>query len=204
MSSVKPTRSQLKREAILCAAKQAFQQHGVQGTSMDTLAALACVSKRTVYNHFATKEALVMELITELWRKATDQPDLIYRTDAPLQEQLGALVAAEIELLCSDDYLELVRVAFGYLFYHPETLKQEMEKLMQTETALMRWLSSATHDGKLSCHDLEFAGCQLHALIKGCCFWPQLLKLDSALDEAQKTELVDETVKMFLSRYQTH
>ncbi|MFA0698755.1 TetR/AcrR family transcriptional regulator, partial [Vibrio sp. 10N.222.49.C9] len=49
---MKKTRSELKREAILTAAKQSFLEFGVKNTSMDKLASLANVSKRTVYNHF--------------------------------------------------------------------------------------------------------------------------------------------------------
>jgi len=52
------TRSELKREAIIEAARRAFEEFGVQGTSMDKLAEMAGVSKRTVYNHFASKEEL--------------------------------------------------------------------------------------------------------------------------------------------------
>ena len=64
------TRSDLKREAIIQAATQAFQEFGVNGTSMDKLAELANVSKRTVYNHFATKDELVMYLVTQQWQSA--------------------------------------------------------------------------------------------------------------------------------------
>ncbi len=67
MSETNPTRSELKRQAILQAARDAFQEHGVHNTSMDELAALAQVSKRTVYNHFASKEVLIMTLMAELW-----------------------------------------------------------------------------------------------------------------------------------------
>ncbi len=64
------TRSDIKREAIIQAATQAFQEFGVNGTSMDKLAELANVSKRTVYNHFSTKEELVMHLVTQQWQTA--------------------------------------------------------------------------------------------------------------------------------------
>ena len=56
MTSATRTRSDVKRDAIIQAAKQAFQEFGVNGTSMDKLAELANVSKRTVYNHFSAKE----------------------------------------------------------------------------------------------------------------------------------------------------
>ena len=95
------TRSEKKREAILKAAKQAFQEFGVQATSMDKLAEIAQVSKRTVYNHFATKEALVMELISDLWLQSMVQLEQEYNPDEPLDEQLTRLVAAEIELVAA-------------------------------------------------------------------------------------------------------
>lgn len=53
-----------KRRAIIDAARTLFLQHGYAGTSMDDIAALAAVSKQTVYKHFADKERLFTELIT--------------------------------------------------------------------------------------------------------------------------------------------
>jgi TetR/AcrR family transcriptional regulator of autoinduction and epiphytic fitness len=62
-------RSELKREAIIEAARSVFKEFGVKATSMDKLAEIAQVSKRTVYNHFSAKEELVMYLVTDLWQK---------------------------------------------------------------------------------------------------------------------------------------
>lgn len=202
MSDVKLTRSQQKRQAILDAAKRAFQEQGVQGTSMDALASLAQVSKRTVYNHFATKEALVMQLITELWQRAMQQIDVAYDPTQALQPQLSAVVEAEIEAICSKEYLELARVALGHLFYHPDALQKEMQKISAQETAITRWLRAAAEDGKLKPLDIEFASGQLHNLFKGHCFWPQLLKMAPVLDPRQRQELADSSVAMFLSYYQ--
>lgn len=76
MNVKRKSRSETKREAILCAARQAFQEFGVQNTSMDKLSAIAQVSKRTVYNHFPSKEAIVTELLTELWRSSMMESDI--------------------------------------------------------------------------------------------------------------------------------
>ena len=48
-------RSARKRRAILDAAATTFLSNGYLGTSMDEIAALAHVSKQTVYKHFADK-----------------------------------------------------------------------------------------------------------------------------------------------------
>ena len=53
-----PRLTDRKRDAIVQAAIGEFREHGFNGTSMDRVAAAADVSKRTVYNHFPSKEEL--------------------------------------------------------------------------------------------------------------------------------------------------
>jgi hypothetical protein len=55
-------RSARKRKLILDAATTAFPSRGYDGTSMDDVAALAAVSKPTVYKHFSDKERLFTNL----------------------------------------------------------------------------------------------------------------------------------------------
>lgn len=57
-------RSARKRRAILDAAREVFLRSGYDRASMDQVAALAKVSKQTVYKHFADKERLFTEIIT--------------------------------------------------------------------------------------------------------------------------------------------
>ena len=57
-------RSARKRRAILEAATTVFLNNGCLGTSMDEIAALARVSKQTVYKQFADKERLFVEIVT--------------------------------------------------------------------------------------------------------------------------------------------
>lgn len=62
------TVSDEKRSQILDAAVAEFQERGFAGASMDRVACRACVSKRTVYNHFDGKEALfraILEVMAE-------------------------------------------------------------------------------------------------------------------------------------------
>jgi TetR/AcrR family transcriptional regulator, mexJK operon transcriptional repressor len=57
-------RSARKRRAILKAARTVFLGKGYGGASMDEVAALAAVSKQTVYKHFADKKRLFTAIIT--------------------------------------------------------------------------------------------------------------------------------------------
>jgi TetR/AcrR family transcriptional repressor of mexJK operon len=57
-------RSARKHRAITDAARTVFLRKGYGGASMDEVAALAAVSKQTVYKHFADKQRLFTAIIT--------------------------------------------------------------------------------------------------------------------------------------------
>jgi TetR/AcrR family transcriptional repressor of mexJK operon len=63
MESHDESRSARKRRAIVEAATTAFLSKGYLGTNMDEIAALAAVSKRTVYRHFVEKDRLFTEIV---------------------------------------------------------------------------------------------------------------------------------------------
>src|SRR2546429_9821304 len=71
MDSRNEGRSERKHRAIVEAATTAFLTKGYPGTNMDEIAALAAVSKRTVYHHFVDKHRLFSEIVMA----TTDQID---------------------------------------------------------------------------------------------------------------------------------
>ncbi|WP_432073715.1 TetR/AcrR family transcriptional regulator [Streptomyces wuyuanensis] len=54
-----------KRRAIVDASRKVFGQVGYQGASIDVIATEACVSTRTIYNHFENKEQLFATVLIE-------------------------------------------------------------------------------------------------------------------------------------------
>jgi TetR/AcrR family transcriptional regulator of autoinduction and epiphytic fitness len=66
-----------KREAIIQAAIAEFRANGFDITSMDKIAATAGVSKRTVYNHFPSKEELFAEILNQLWARITAEQETV-------------------------------------------------------------------------------------------------------------------------------
>lgn len=202
MTTDMKSRSQLKRQAIIDAAKRMFKDIGVTASSMDKLAEEAQVSKRTVYNHFATKEALVMHLVSELWQEAMIKNQGRYQSSIALGSQLAAIMLTEIEVINSQEHIDLARVAIGHLFYSRDEMTREIEKMKQQETALIRWIKAAQADNKLQLDDANFASDQLMSLLKGHCFWPQVLTGKPILTDVERQHLAHETAQMFLSRYQ--
>lgn len=201
MNTEKQTRSQIKRAAIIEAARTTFKQLGVAATSMDKLAEVAGVSKRTVYNHFATKEALVMTLMTDLWQQALSQPSVVYNSHQPLAEQLQQLVRFDMDYIQSEEHIEVSRMVIGHLFYTTE-MQQELQKVIKEETAILRWIKAATLDGRLTVTKVEQAQTEVQSLIKGQCFWPLIFQVEEPLNEQQKDEIAANIVTMFLCRYQ--
>ena len=196
------TRSERKHEAIVSAAKRAFLEHGVQGTSMDKLAEMAEVSKRTVYNHFSNKEQLVLHMLSDLWTQTMVEVDVPYAADVPLKDQLMKLVEAEIELVSGSEFLGLSRAAAEYYMFQPEKLQAAMTDFPAETTALHRWLGEAMHDGRIRSSDINVAFDQLHSLVKGGCYWPQLLGFKPAITSEEKERLAEESVAMFLDHYE--
>lgn len=102
-----------KRQAIIQAAINEFRDNGFEITSMDRIAATAGVSKRTVYNHFPSKEELFAEILNQLWIRVMAEQETAYRPDLPLRDQLRVLLMAKLQMLGDDNFLDLARVAIA-------------------------------------------------------------------------------------------
>jgi AcrR family transcriptional regulator len=71
-------------ERILAAADKLFYEKGIRAVGVDTVAAEAGVSKRTLYNHYPSKDALIAAYLQARFKH-------IAPSDAPAREQiLGA------------------------------------------------------------------------------------------------------------------
>lgn len=68
-------------ERILAAADRLFYQHGIRAVGVDAVAAEANVSKRTLYNYYASKDDLIAAYLVSRFRH-------IAPSDAPAREQL--------------------------------------------------------------------------------------------------------------------
>ncbi|TYT26152.1 TetR/AcrR family transcriptional regulator [Luteimonas viscosa] len=197
-----PTRlTDRKRAAIVDAAVAEFRAAGFEATSMDRVAARAGVSKRTVYNHFASKDALFLHIVDAMMASGGDEQATPYRADAPLREQLLDLVARKLRLLHQPDFADLARVAIVAGLHSPDLARQLVELLGQREHAMTAWVRAAAADGRLRTGDSAFAAMQLESLVKGVAFWPQVAMGQPPLTQAQQAAVAESAVEMFLARY---
>ncbi|CAG9269088.1 TetR/AcrR family transcriptional regulator [Paraburkholderia caribensis] len=192
-----------KRAAIIDAAIDEFRAAGFDATSMDRIAARASVSKRTVYNHFPSKEALFAAILQQLWdaSKAGDTPG--YRADQPLRPQLIALLAQKLRLLNDEAFMSLARVAIAAGIHSPERARDMVARIGEREEGLTVWIRAAATDGRLDTPDPAFAAQQLHGLVKGFAFWPQVTMGQPSLTADEQKTIAESSADMFLARYGT-
>ena len=190
-----------KRAAILEAAVAEFRESGYEATSMDRIAASAGVSKRTVYNHFPSKEVLFTRILEQMWERGADGLDIPYRTARPLRAQLLELVEQKMRLLHDPSFTDLARVAIAAGVHNPELARELIARLGDREEGLTAWVRAATADGRLKTNDPVFASMQLQSLVKGFAFWPQIAMGQPPLTAAQQTQVTEAAVEMFLAYY---
>jgi len=190
-----------KRAAIVQAAVAEFRARGFEATSMDQVAATAEVSKRTLYNHFASKEALFAQILRQLWDRSAARMDLAYRPDLPLAPQLSALLLQKVALVSGADFIDLARVALTATLHSPQRAQDMLQRLAQKENALLTWVRAAQQDGRLKPADPLQVVQQMESLVKGSAFWPQVTLGQPRLGPRMQKQLAADTAELVLSRY---
>ncbi|MDN4037504.1 TetR/AcrR family transcriptional regulator [Massilia sp. YIM B02443] len=190
-----------KRSAILAAAAEQFRIHGYENASVDGIAALAEVSKRTVYNHFPSKETLFAETILQMFESSAGMLELSYRRDLSLREQLEELMRQKMRSLADRDFLDLARVAIGEAIHAPERTLPILARLGELEEGVTRWIRAAQDDGRLRPGDPAFAATLLQGQVKTFAFWPQIAMGAAPLAQVEQERVIDAAVSMFLSYF---
>jgi TetR/AcrR family transcriptional regulator of autoinduction and epiphytic fitness len=204
MPTLAPTRlTDRKRSAILAAAAVEFRAHGFEMTSMDKIAANAGVSKRTVYNHFPSKDELFAETLIALFTDGASKVDLAYQSGRPLRAQLSELLTQKLALLADRNFLDLARVAIAEAIVAPERARPIIARLGEREDGVLLWIRAAQADGKLKPGDPLFAATLLQGQVKAVAFWPQVTMGAPPLAPELAPLLVEAAVEMFLAYFAT-
>ena len=191
-----------KREAIIQAAIAEFRTNGFDITSMDKIAATAGVSKRTVYNHFPSKEELFAEILNQLWARVTSEQETPYHPDLPLRDQMRRMLMAKMQMLGDDNFLDLARVAIAATIHSPERAQNMVCRMGEREEGLTVWIRAAQADGRLKPVAPEFAAQQIQGMLKSFAFWPQISMGLPGLSAEMQTTVVESALDMFLACYQ--
>ena len=193
--------TEIKRDDIIEAAVYEFKRNGFSATSMDRIAATARVSKRTVYNHFESKEILFQSITQEACDRITQVSEHPYSSTIPLDEQLRKIAEQEIALLISPEFLDTVRMITSESLVTPALTRSTFENFQDNSIGIVKWIKQALDDGRLKVKDPVRAGKQFLALIENFALSPQLYGLKPVPDKKEQKIIIDSTVEMFLNTY---
>jgi TetR/AcrR family transcriptional regulator, regulator of autoinduction and epiphytic fitness len=188
-----------KRATILNGAIDIFISMGYELASMDKIAETARVSKRTVYNHFGSKENLFQAIVNDFLAQRQSLKTITYDPEKSLEEQLLAFANAEIFLINSPKRLEISRFLTIVFLKDINYARETVAKYPPNYIVLLDWLKEAEKDGKIKTDNLLLAARVFYALVEGAITYPGLFS--GGINKSAFEPMLDEIIATFLARY---
>jgi AcrR family transcriptional regulator len=157
----KPEKMPMK-DRILATADRLFYQQGIRAIGVDTIAAEAGISKRTLYNHFPSKDVLIaayLERRIAMLPSASQRPPLqqILRTFDKLERSFSGenfrgcpFINAVTELGDSDP--EVKGIALGYKEARRAWFRERLQALNARNPNELAMQLSILLDGAIAAH----------------------------------------------------
>ncbi len=201
-------RSPGKHQAILAAATEIFLKSGFLGTSMDEVALRSAVSKQTVYQHFANKEALFVEIVTTMTDAAGDavlKVAPVLADDGDIGEYLRTYAYRQLTSVLTPRVMQLRRLVIGEVGRFPELAKVLYERGPQRATkAIATAFEHLAERDLLVMDDTALAASQFNWLIMAAPLNEAMLLGDDAIPKPPALRRhVTEAVRLFLAAYGT-
>jgi AcrR family transcriptional regulator len=213
-----------RREAILAAAKQVFQDMGYDRASMDEVAARFGGSKATVYRYFGSKEALFKELISRTANEMGGGMDLLLKSMG-IKAQEGQLPDHAMQILSlldpNRDVESTLRILGREALKKGHTPEQFAGARMLVAAAtdpevgrifyeqgigravkfLEHYFEQVIEAGQIRPADPVIVARHFHALLDSEVFYLGLFNIKTTLSDSYIEEVVDRAVDIFLRAY---
>ncbi len=155
------TRAQQTRERLRAAAHRLFLQHGYQATSIDAILAEAGISsKETFYRHYASKEALFVDVLSHLTMEQSGFSEKLAALPTPhdlpsLRQALTQLSREILSMMCQPGYLPLVRMIISETPRFPQLGTLFFSTVTQRGLAIITALLQAAREQQIIA-DIDF------------------------------------------------
>jgi TetR/AcrR family transcriptional repressor of mexJK operon len=199
-------RSARKHRAILDAATTVFLRNGYMGASMDEVAALARVSKQTVYKHFADKERLFAEILlgtTEPVDEGLQEATAALADSGDVARDLGRLARQLLTALTRPEVVQRRRGFIGEAGRFPQLGRAWYERGFERGVATVAaGLERLAGRGLLRVQDPMLAASHFSGLV----LWTPMNRVmfcgdDPPLSTAEIDRFADAAVAAFLTAY---
>lgn len=151
---------------------------------MDAIAVGACVSKRTVYNHFPSKRDLFRAVTQRLYAGLLEADALLAPADEAPETALPRLARAILKHLRQPEVRGLLRLVIAEQQRIPELAAEFQSAGKGPAVGLVeRYFAGAHEHGRLVVADPLLAAQQFLGAVKESLFWPALIGLPTSADE---------------------
>lgn len=188
----------LKRKSILEGAIKVFTKNGFDASSMDHIAEVANVSKRTIYNHFSSKEILFQAIVADFLKQRDEIKPIKYVSTLPLEEQLKDFAKAELFLI-NDPVRRGLSKLFTSVFLMDIDFGKKTRSQFEPHKAFIVWLNAAKENQKLDFQSAELVARVFYGMVEGSLTYPALFSDGESLKHIDP--LLDELITVFLSCY---
>lgn len=189
-----------KHLAIIAAAKAEFIEHGFIAANMDRISQVAEVSKRTLYRHFDSKEALFISVLKIIQDSVNENVQYHFDPQTPLKTQLIEITRREVDILYHTYGISLSRIIVMEFIRQPDLAKSLVKDLYST-SAIADWFKLAIEEKAIVDKDVALLTNIYMSLFQGLFFWPQVMELAPPCEGMQVEENINTVVDVFLKSF---
>ncbi len=187
-----------RRDTLLSAAEHVFLAKGYVATTMADIARAAGMSKKTIYQIFASKnklfDALMMDRLAVPRMPADDG-------SRPPEAVLRAVLLDLARFALSPKQIALTRLILAAIASTPEVGCVLKARCVQVESAMQNWLALQASRGVFDIPDVPSAAAMLFGIAFGDFHWHLLLELGAAPTEAELAARIERAIAVFMRAF---
>ena len=195
-------KTEAKRQAIIQAAMEIFQELGFERTSMSKICAKVGGSKATIYNYFASKEELFFEIVTlSNEEKFQYVHEVLENENADIKTTLCNFGERLMSFLYSDELINLRFLAIT------ESRRSDLGKLayengaMRSQGMMSVYLEKIMNNGKIKKETPSIITRHLYSLLESEFIYEFLFQINKSVTQKEIKDRVKRAVDVFLSAY---
>ncbi len=196
------SRSAIKREAILCAARELFLEHGFAEASIDAVTAKAGVSKSTIYGHFGTKEELFHAIVSMRAEHVLNHLESLRNPSGDPSTDLEAFAVAFQRVILAPEALAWHRLVIGEAARQPQLAQSLFNAGPAKVLGLVEaYLSGEADRGRLQIDSPAEAAEHFLGLIIGLDFLRGQMGSLQARSDSECRQRAQRVVAVFMAAY---
>lgn len=181
-----------KKEQVIDAARELFNEYGYRKVSMDEIAKKSGVTKRTIYTYFKDKDDLIKYFLYEELGKMKEITEKIDQNDIPFEKKIHEIITASLDFKMNSKLLKAFTKEDNLCNLE---VADECSKILNDviQTEIKNKLAQAIREDYIKPCDLEITSFLIYKIYVALMF-----ELDKPLDKNVATESIMNILKAWL------